>query len=71
MQGTQHTRRVHDPSSETNLALGKLPVCLGRILSSIVLIALINEVEFQGFVGLMVQIKLLTQFQTWLFRSEH
>lgn len=60
MQRIQHAQRVHDPSSGANLALGNLPVCPHLILSSIVLIGLINEVEFRGFVGFMVQIKLLT-----------
>jgi hypothetical protein len=71
MQRIQHARGVHDPSSGANLALGNLPVRPDLILSSIVLIGLINDVEFQRFVGLMVQIKLLTQFQTPLFCSQH
>jgi hypothetical protein len=46
-----HSSRSSQPK---NLALGKLPIRSGPISSANVLIALINEVEFQGFIGSIV-----------------
>jgi len=45
-------RQVNEPCSAANPLLGKLPVCSDPILSTIVANELINDAEFQEFVGM-------------------
>jgi hypothetical protein len=47
-------RQVNEPCSAANPLLGKLPVCPDPIFSTIVGIELINDVEFQEFVGMVL-----------------
>jgi hypothetical protein len=47
-------RQVNEPCSAANPLSGKLPVCPDPIFSTIIAIELINDVEFQEFVGMVL-----------------